>query len=340
MEIRNFAYTKPIFMLRQTLQRYNVLLKAIFLCLVIGLLYRQIFGRNDIAQLWAEFRTHLALDNIGWLIAAIALVTVNWSLETQKWRELMHRIEPIPFGRALRAVFAGVAFSVITPNRMGDYGGRILMVKADKWQTVVATLVGSFSQLIVLVSAGLIGTSYFLIHSFNLSLNYAIGLICLSIIISVSGLFLYYNIDLIIPVVRRIPYLRRGVKHLEVLREYTAVQLSYVLFYSAMRYFVYSFQYYLLLMFFGIKINLAAALTTIAFVFFVQTIVPLPPGMGLVMRGEIATEVWGSYASNPITIFAVSFGLWAMNVVIPALIGMIFIINTNVLKSLGYDGHQ
>ena len=53
MENRSFALTKPIFMLKQTLQRYNLLLKAVFLCLVIGLLYRQIFGRGDIVALWA-----------------------------------------------------------------------------------------------------------------------------------------------------------------------------------------------------------------------------------------------------------------------------------------------
>ena len=82
---------------------------------------------------------------------------------------------------------------------------------------------------------------------------------------------------------------------------------------------------------------MATAFLTIAFIFFLQTFLPLPPGTALLMRGELAINIWGEYADNPITIFAVSFGLWAINVAVPALIGMIFIVNINVLKSLGYD---
>ncbi|MEY4926889.1 MAG: hypothetical protein RI894_1325, partial [Bacteroidota bacterium] len=139
-----------------------------------------------------------------------------------------------------------------------------------------------------------------------------------------------YNIDLAIPIVRRIPYLKRGANHLEVLREYTRRQLNNVLLYSALRYGVYSLQYYLLLLFFGIKIHIVNAFITIAFIFFVQTALPALPGASLPLRAKVALLVWGSYAQNPLTIFAVSFGLWGMNVAIPALVGMIFILNVNV----------
>jgi uncharacterized membrane protein YbhN (UPF0104 family) len=324
-------------MLRKTIQRWNFLLKAIFLCLVIGLLYREITGRSDLPELWATFLGRFQWRYSGWLIFAVLLVPLNWGLETQKWRELMHRIEPIPYWLAYKAVLAGVAFSVITPNRIGEYGGRVLMVKAEKWQTVVATLVGSVSQMIVLMSAGFFGLVFYVFRNINISLHYQIGMVT-GLVLSVSVvLFFYFNIDLAIPIVRRLPYLKRGVKHLEVLREYTMQQLALVLLYALLRYMVYSFQYYLLLKFFGVHINLANAFLTIAFIFFLQTFLPLPPGTALLMRGELAVNIWAEYAHNPITIFAVSFGLWLINVAVPALIGMVFISNINVLKSFGYD---
>jgi MFS family permease len=316
---------------RKFYNKYSWLFKLILSGLVLAVLYQQIFGREDFSKLWAEFRSRLLWGNSGWLIVALLLVPVNWSLETQKWRELMHRLEPIPFWRAFQAVLAGTAFSIITPNRIGEYGGRVLMVRiADKWQTVVATLVGSFSQIVVLLSAGFGGVAFFLSEYFHLKLSYGIGLGCLAVLGSVLLLFFYYNIDLAIPIVRRIPYLKRGANHLEVLREYTRRQLNNVLLYSALRYGVYSLQYYLLLLFFGIKIHIVNAFITIAFIFFVQTALPALPGASLPLRAKVALLVWGSYAQNPLTIFAVSFGLWGMNVAIPALVGMIFILNVNV----------
>ena len=324
-------------MLRKTLRQWNIVIKTLFFCLVVGLLYREIVGRDDLPQLWQTFLSRFSWTHSGWLVAAILLVPVNWGLETQKWRELMHRIESIPFWQAYRAVLAGVAFSAITPNRIGEYGGRVLLIKADKWQTVVATLVGSLSQMIVLMGAGFGGLVFFVFRNINISLYYQIALVLLLLLGGAIVLFFYYNVDLAIPIVRRLPYLRRGVKHLEVLREYTLQQLSLVLLYAALRYFVYSFQYYILLKFFGVRIDMATAFLTIAFIFFLQTFLPLPPGTALLMRGELAINIWGEYTDNPITIFAVSFGLWAINVAVPALIGMIFIVNINVLKSLGYD---
>lgn len=317
--------------MRKFYNQYSWIFKLVLSGLVFAMLYHQVFGRDNFPALFDEFKTRLQWQNAGWLVAALLLVPINWSLETQKWRELMHRLEPIPFWRAFQAVLAGTAFSLITPNRIGEYGGRVLMVRvADKWQTVVATLVGSFSQIVVLFSAGFIGTAVFASRYFHLPPSYLIGSLFLVILGIALLLFLYYNIDLLIPVVRRIPYLKRGIRHLEVLREYTQAQLTYVLVYSALRYAVYSFQYYLLLLFFGIKIHLISALTSIAFIFFIQTALPSLPGAALPLRSVVATLVWSDYADNQLTILAVSFGLWVMNVGIPALVGMFFILNVDV----------
>ncbi len=317
--------------MRNFYNKYSWVFKLVLSGLVLIVLYQQVFGRADFDALLLEFKMHLRVEKSGWLIVSLLLVPVNWSLETQKWRELMHRLEPIPFWRAFQAVLAGTAFSIITPNRIGEYGGRVLMVRiANKWDTVVATLVGSFSQIVVLFGAGFFGMAVFVSNYFHLKTSYSIGLGFLVVLGSAIMLFFYYNIDLAIPIVRRIPYLKRGVRHLEVLREYTQTQLSYVLLYSALRYAVYSLQYYLLLIFFGVEIHIVKALTTIAFIFFVQTALPALPGASLPLRAKVALLVWSDYTQNPLTIFAVSFGLWAMNVAIPALAGMLFILNVDV----------
>ena len=75
----------------------------------------------------------------------------------------------------------------------------------------------------------------------------------------------------------------------------------------------------------------------IATIYLLQTSVPLPPLMGLFVRSEVALFVWGMYSANEIAILAATFGLWILNLLIPALIGTVFMLNINVLKSLGYE---
>ena len=304
---------------------------------MLWVLYEQIWLRKDLPELWQLFLLRFTAANEGWLIAALLLVAVNWGIETEKWRLLMLRAAHIPFWQAFKAVLAGVTFAVFTPNRIGEYGGRLLMVRVDKWQTFIATVVSSVSQMIVLIGVGSIGAMGYVVSRYALPAYWlwsgaAAGAVGVTLL-----LMLYFNIDLIIPLIARLPYLRRGVKHLTVLQEYSTARLVRVLLLSAARYSVYSLQYYLLLRFFGIEVSVIQGFTYIAFLFFLQTVLPLPPVSALLLRGELAVQVWGTYSHNPLSIFAVSFGLWFINLALPAIFGMIFIMSSNVTRNLGYD---
>ena len=64
--------------------------------------------------------------NSGWLLL---FVFVNWGIEARKWQLLMKAVQPMSFITAFKSVLCGVTLSLNTPNRMGEYGGRILFVK-------------------------------------------------------------------------------------------------------------------------------------------------------------------------------------------------------------------
>ncbi len=121
------------------------------------------------------------------------------------------------------------------------------------------------------------------------------------------------------------------------LRNYTSKELTKVLFFALARYATYTMQYYLMLKYFGIEVPLWTGLACIAAIFLLQTSIPLPPIMGLLVRGEVALFVWGNFCDSELNILASTFGLWVINMILPALIGIIFIVNINVLKSLGYE---
>ena len=68
-----------------------------------------------------------------------------------------------------------------------------------------------------------------------------------------------------------------------------------------------------------------------------QTSIPLPPVVGLLARGPVALKVWSTFHDIPIDILSATFTLFIINLTIPAVIGAGFILQTNVMKSLGYQ---
>lgn len=318
----------------------NATIKLLVVILLLWTIYKQVFDKDNIDDLWQAFLHSFDFPNLWWLIAIVLLVPVNWGIETIKWGGLIKNFSKLNFWTTYKAILAGVTVSMFTPNRVGEYGGRILLVEPENnWKAVIATLVGSFSQLLTLLSLGLLGAivfskSFLEPEIYILALVFFLGLALVSLM-----LFGFFNIDLVIPILRRIPFPKRVkgfLDHLSVLNNYTSRELSKVLFYSLLRYLTYSFQYYLALQFFDIEIGLIQGLAGIATIYLMQTSIPLPPLMGLLARGEIALFVWGFFSENEVNILAASFSLFIINLAVPALIGAIFILQTNVLKSLGF----
>ncbi len=319
----------------------NIVIKAIIVLLLIWAIYAQVFQKEDAGLLWRNFLNHFHTQNLPWLIAVVLLVPVNWGFETFKWQVLIKNFLKQSFWKSYKAILGGITISIFTPNRIGEYGGRILFVEAKyNWKAVVATLVGSLGQLLVLLSLGLIGTLYFVYEYVGEELYILQIIFFLGIVLVAVMVFGFFNIDLIVNLISRIPRsykLRRYIRHVNILRKYSNKDLAHSLLYALLRYMTYSVQYFLMLRFFGIEVAFFAALAGIATIFFLQTSVPLPPVMGLLTRGQIALYVWGFFADNNADILGASFGLFIINLVVPALLGMMLIVKINVLKTLGYE---
>ena len=95
-----------------------------------------------------------------------------------------------------------------------------------------------------------------------------------------------------------------------------------------------------MLQFFGIQVSIINGIAGIATIFLFQTSIPLPPVMGLFVRGKIALDIWGLFSDNELGILASTFSLWILNLIVPALIGMVFIIKINVVQSLGIKSNS
>ncbi|WP_374166426.1 hypothetical protein [Arcticibacter sp. MXS-1] len=59
------------------------------------------------------------------------LMLVNWILEAMKWKFLVKRIETISLWKAVESVFCGLTWAIFTPNRIGEYGGRVFFFRPE-----------------------------------------------------------------------------------------------------------------------------------------------------------------------------------------------------------------
>ena len=138
---------------KQSLKIISWLIKIAIIALAVWFIYKEVFAKNDILQSLRKILDN-PLENPQFLLVLL-LVFVNWGFEALKWKSLIDKIEKISLPRAFKAIFSGVTVSIFTPNRAGEYVGRIFhLEKADRINAVLITMVCSVAQLMVTSSAG------------------------------------------------------------------------------------------------------------------------------------------------------------------------------------------
>src|SRR5206468_12492684 len=89
-------------------------------------IYRQIRSQPQLEASWRQILAAFDSYKIIYLLTAILLMPLNWGIEAVKWKRSVQGVQPVSFFKSLRAVLAGVSFSVTMPNRVGEYLGRML----------------------------------------------------------------------------------------------------------------------------------------------------------------------------------------------------------------------
>ena len=305
-------------------------------------IYKQVLGKKNFDELLQAFQDNLYEgQTIHFLVSVILLMPVNLLLETFKWKFLARKQVPLPFSRFFKAVLAGITIALFTPNRVGDYGGKMLLIGPKyNWQAIMAAAIGGFCQMIVLIAVGLVGVIYLGAHHLHwepVTFNRLLVAVFLMLMVM---LYAYFNIKQLFMLGRFLPkkkWLKRLIPTLKILGTYNYKELSLALLIGTMRYGIYTSQYYMILRFYGLEIPVIDAYAGIGAIFLFQTIVPLPPLVGIVARGELALLIWNHFEANEISILGATFTLFVINLCLPAFVGLIYIVRINILKSLGNE---
>lgn len=268
----------------------------------------------------------------GTLAVVTLLMLVNWGIEAVKWRILVRDVEPIRPGRAFTAVIAGTSIGLITPNRVGEFAGRVLFLRPEhRVQGSFATLLGSIAQFVVTV---LVGTAVlFLVpyeaNSLEQGALWQLVRWC-ALLLGGATVFLYFSPGALERIFLAIPWLRRYERHVHVLAAFDRSRLISVAAWSALRYVVFTLQFVLLLNVIG-AVPVPVALTSVPVLFLVSTLIPTTALTELGVRGSLAESLIAG--GEPVGVVISTIIIWAVNIVVPAIAGSLILLVARIRTS-------
>lgn len=267
---------------------------------------------------------------IGLLIATLLLLPLNLGLEVRKWKLLAGMAQPITTREAVSSYLAGIAFSLITPNRIGEYPGRLLYLKRrSTFRLINVSILGSFAQLFTLFLFGCAGTLYFALTN-----DHWWGwLVLTGCLLATVGVGLVYSrLEIWLPRLERYPKLRKWVVYGKLLGRFSGREQALVLGLSLLRFGVFTAQYLLLLRWMNVPVPLAEGYLTAILFFWIMAVIPSVALAELGLRGQVGIWLFGRFSANTIGILGATAELWCINLMVPALIGSVLLLRLRLLR--------
>ncbi|MDT0630502.1 lysylphosphatidylglycerol synthase transmembrane domain-containing protein [Rubrivirga sp. S365] len=303
--------------------RWLFALKGVLAVVAVAVLVRLAHPAN----VWRAF----ADAEWGWALAALALVPVNVGLEAYRWGRLVRRLAPeVRHRDALRAVVGSYPLGLLTPGRVGDYVGRAVYLRAvppgasaaltfgERMATLAACLVGGLAALgpylrdavapsplwPAVVGVGALGAGALVVAIAFPSVARA----------ALSAVLPFEPVRRAVAAFDRIP------------REESVTLLAL----SGLRYLVFSTQFVLLVRAVDPGAALGGVALGVALVFFAKSAVPQVTLGDLGVREGAAVFFLGAYGVAPAAALDASLALFALNLVLPALAGVPFLLRLRV----------
>ena len=329
----------------------NIIIRVLIVFATYYFLYRELFAGEKLSIVLDVFYSGKESNRNIWLYLIIILLLspVNWGLETKKWQFLINKIEKISFRKASEAVYSGISVSLFTPNRTGEWFGRIFILeKANHIRSIIVTVLSGMGQLFTTIITGIVATVIFIklyfIDTYGYSDLFFFSLVSFGLLIIVFSLLIFFNINILPITIHKI--FKKSYKkinhYVSVVSEYSHKELLTVLLLSFVRFMTFSLQLYLALRMFSVDIPFFHGLLLIIVFYFVMTVIPTITLAELGIRGLVSIYLFQLYfqtfePANPpppeINIVAASYLVWIVNLVIPAIAGTLFVFHLKFIRN-------
>lgn len=307
--------------------------------------YQLVYDKDFKSDCFNIFYRILKKENLALFIIVIALMPANWIIESFKWQYLISKTEKLSFLDSLIGVFTGITTSLFTPNRIGDFIGKVfLLKKSNHWKAILISLLGSMSQMLITFVIGSCSWMIILFFVFKEAefLSAYFGFLLITIIMIALIILFYFKVALITTNILKIIPDKWGriKKYLSILSHFSIKELKVVLTLSLLRYFVFNLQLFLLFRIFFIDLSLLESLMISGCIFFILSFIPSITLAEIGIRGSVAIvvfSIFSEYLGYDFGMFKLESTaalniLWVINIIIPALIGSVFILKLKFFR--------
>ncbi len=316
----------------------NYVVGPLVFCVLIYSITTQLQRQENWKESIAKIGNAFTGENLLVFALIIALMFINWGIEARKWQVALKPSYTISFKQSFKAIFTGTTMGFFTPNRMGEYIGRILYLKSgSRLKSIAITIVCSIAQLLITLAGGLIGviSVYWVVANRNGvipgSLFQVLTVLAIAALIILTVLF--FKIRVVGKWMSSVKQLRKIAPYIRVLDSFNATILLRILSLSGGRYLVFILQYYLIFQVFDVKISWLETFWSVGVTFLILAAIPsiaLITELGI--RWKASVELVRLFSPNTVGILTSSLAIWFINLVIPALIGSLLILGLKFFR--------
>ena len=272
-----------------------------------------------------HINTHLLSDQFSafeflaypFILLLLLLSLANWVLEILKWQSLVQFVKPISFSKATSQSLSSLTASLMTPNRIGEYGAKAIYYrKSESAKIMLLNFLGNFTQMGVTMFFGSFGLLLLWEYLPSFSL--------------LSSTLIWYGVALILLVAGTVLLKKKWEAWYATLKN-KFLKIPYKIYsrtgiYSIMRYLVFSHQFYFFLLFFGVDIQYSTAMPIIFSMYFISSVIPGFVIFDWLVKGSVAIYLFGLFDVNEIIVLSITSLMWILNFAIPSIVGMIFVL--------------
>ncbi len=262
------------------------------------------------------------------LLASFFLMPINWGIESYKWKLITQQVESIPYTTALKSVFMGICLGNIAPGRAMEFLGKIYFFKSENKPsvTILHFINGMFQMLItVLVGIAAIAYKFQLVHS---SAQLVYSIIIFGIVLIIFFCLAILNVSTIQRKLKFIKWFKFSDSTQQL--SFSKMLLFKLVVLSMLRYFVFSFQFYLVYRVLSLPMPVMQMASSIAVYFMLTSLIPMISFIEPAIRAAIALFVFNQVNDSYISVVLSATLLWFINVVLPSIIGYLIVLKAKI----------
>lgn len=275
---------------------------------------------NFNGYLWMERMETLGSGGLSFIFLLLSLTLINWTLEILKWKTLVGYVSLISFAKATKQSLASLTASLLTPNRIGEYGAKaIYYAKGYRPKIMMLNFMGNAYQMLVTMLFGLIGL-IILEDLFSIAIPPVASILAISAAL-ILCLFLF------------VIFQKKWIaKFQRIITGFLKIPFSLhkkTFLYAVGRYLIFSHQFYLFLLFFGVDLQYHIAMPLIVSMYLISSVIPGFVIFDWLVKGSVAVTLFRFFGVDDIIVLSITASMWILNFAFPAMVGSFYVLTFN-----------